>query len=181
MKSILRTLLLISIISICFHSFIIGSSAEAANPSTLMLGDTDGDGEITITDCTRIQRDIAQITKIPDYLKPTADVDADGQICILDATHIQKWLAQLKVNHPIGSSIGGLCFSAEGFDTQLTGTLKQVQDARGRQLKLDNAEQCLLDPIGGRSCIQAFRCFQHNTSCFSADYTHSLPYPSTSG
>lgn len=123
MKSIVRTLLLISIICICFHSFIIGSSAEAANPSTLMLGDTDGDGEITITDCTRIQRDIAQITKIPDYLKPTADVDADGQICILDATHIQKRLAQLKVNHPIGSSIGNPSKEQAIMDSATTPTV----------------------------------------------------------
>lgn len=105
MKSVIRLIVLIFVICICSCCFLVAASAEATVSSVLLLGDTDGDGEITITDCTRIQRDIAQIAHIPDYLRTSADVDNDGLICILDATHIQKWLAQLKVSHPIGSSI----------------------------------------------------------------------------
>lgn len=105
MKTVVRIIILACIISICFHCFIVGASAETTISSTLLLGDTDGDGEITITDCTRIQREIAQITQIQDYLKPAADIDGDGLVCILDATHIQKWLANMKVGYPIGISL----------------------------------------------------------------------------
>lgn len=102
MKSVVRIVLLICIISICFQSIVVGASAETTISPTLRLGDADGDGEITITDCTRIQRDIAQIAYIPDVLKPTADIDGDGLICILDATLIQKWLVNMEVGYQIG-------------------------------------------------------------------------------
>ena len=80
MKSVVRIVLLICIISICFQSIVVGASAETTISPTLLLGDADGDGEISITDCTRIQRDIAQIAYIPDSLKPTADIDGDKRL-----------------------------------------------------------------------------------------------------
>ena len=86
------------------------NNSNAGNPvvkvtGNLILGDTDGDGNISITDCTRIQRDIAQITRLPESMKSAADIDRDGLICILDATLIQQWLVNLKVNYPISSPL----------------------------------------------------------------------------
>lgn len=70
--------------------------------SSMMLGDADGDGEVCITDATRIQRDVAQITEIDNNLRRLADVDSDGIITIMDATSIQRWLVHFSVIYPIG-------------------------------------------------------------------------------
>ncbi len=61
----------------------------------LIIGDVDGDGEISILDATEIQMVLAQ-------LKPSfkdisiADFDSDGEVSILDATAIQLELAKLE-------------------------------------------------------------------------------------
>ena len=73
--------------------------------SSMMLGDADGDGEVCITDATKVQRDVAQITAIDDDLHRSADVDSDGVITILDATSIQRWLVHFAVAYPIGTPI----------------------------------------------------------------------------
>lgn len=104
MKAIVRIVLLIVIISICFQSMAAGASAGTIS-SHLILGDTDGDGEVTITDCTHIQRDIAQITQISERLRPAADIDGDGLVCILDATLIQQWLVNLRIDYPISCAL----------------------------------------------------------------------------
>lgn len=70
-----------------------------------ILGDTDGDGEVCITDATMIQRDVAKITEIDNDCRRSADVDSDGIITIMDATSIQRWLAHYSVAYPIGEPI----------------------------------------------------------------------------
>lgn len=70
-----------------------------------LLGDVDGDDNISIVDGTFIQRHIASIT-IPFVLdEAIADTDEDGIVSIMDATYIQRWLANLKANDNIGSPI----------------------------------------------------------------------------
>lgn len=68
------------------------------------LGDADGDGELTVLDATMIQRDIAQLDKLPvnDKYYPDhsdgrsyADADLSGEVDILDATRIQRKIAHL--------------------------------------------------------------------------------------
>ena len=73
--------------------------------SSAILGDADGDGDVCITDATRIQRDVAQITAIDNDLRRLADVDNDGIITIMDATSIQRWLVHFSVTYPIGESL----------------------------------------------------------------------------
>lgn len=73
--------------------------------SSMILGDADGDGEVCITDATRIQRDVAQITAIDNNLRRLADVDSDSIITIMDATAIQRWLVRFAVAYPIGESV----------------------------------------------------------------------------
>lgn len=63
--------------------------------NSMLLGDTDGDGEVCITDATKIQRDVAQIIKVKDNFRRSADVDSDGIITILDATIIQRWVGTI--------------------------------------------------------------------------------------
>ncbi len=71
-----------------------------------ILGDTDGDGKVTVLDATFIQKHLATIA-IPFEISTTVcDVDSDGKITVVDATYIQKWLATLPAPEGIGQPIG---------------------------------------------------------------------------
>ncbi len=59
------------------------------------LGDANGDGKISITDATTIQRHIAEIEIIPQERLDAADANRDGSIRILDATRIQRFVAMI--------------------------------------------------------------------------------------
>ena len=100
MKAV-RTLFVFIIVMTMISSAMITSYGTTA----LLLGDADGDGEVCITDATKIQRDVAKITVIENAFRRSADVDGDGIITIMDATSIQRWLAQLSVTYPIGEPI----------------------------------------------------------------------------
>ena len=73
-------------------------------PSTIMLGDVDGDGEVTIIDATCIQRKLASIPTAK-YFESAADTDGDGEVTIIDATAIQRHLVQLPAPDRIGKPI----------------------------------------------------------------------------
>ena len=71
----------------------------------VVLGDFDGDGEVTIIDATYIQRYLTD-KRIPDTFNVSAaDVDNDSIISIIDATWIQRWLAGRPIPYPIGKAI----------------------------------------------------------------------------
>lgn len=70
----------------------------------LVLGDSDGDGSVTILDATAIQRKLASLQTIS-FDEKTADADGDGELTILDATAIQRHLASLPTNENIGKPI----------------------------------------------------------------------------
>ncbi len=88
-----------------------GVSAEAMTAAfteeidEILLGDVDGDGEVTILDATAVQRHLASIPTFA-YNEAAADTDGDGGISIIDATYIQRWLASLFSNENIGKPIG---------------------------------------------------------------------------
>ena len=70
-----------------------------------ILGDVDGDGNVSIIDATYIQRFIADI-EIPFYLdNMVSDIDGDGQVTIIDATFIQRYLSGLIAGENIGKPI----------------------------------------------------------------------------
>ena len=74
-------------------------------PESTILGDVDGDGEVTIIDATYIQRHLASIP-IPFVLdEAIADTDEDGLVSIMDATYIQRWIASLPSNENIGKPV----------------------------------------------------------------------------
>ena len=73
-------------------------------PSSILLGDVDGDGEVTILDATTIQRHLAELSTL-NFVEEAADADGDGEVSILDATAIQRWLAELPTNENIGKPI----------------------------------------------------------------------------
>ena len=78
---------------------------SAVGSTTLILGDADLDGSVTVLDATRIQRYLAELTTLSGDAMLTADADLDGSVTILDATAIQRWLADLEVSSPIGEPI----------------------------------------------------------------------------
>ena len=60
-----------------------------------VIGDVNGDGNITILDATAIQKHLARLEVLTDEQLAVADTNGDGNVTILDATEIQKYLAKL--------------------------------------------------------------------------------------
>ncbi|MGN0502470.1 MAG: leucine-rich repeat protein, partial [Ruminococcus sp.] len=58
-------------------------------------GDVNGDGELTVTDVTDIQKDIADLLKFDENQKALADVNGDGDVDVNDVTILQKYIAGL--------------------------------------------------------------------------------------
>ena len=71
-----------------------GEFAISIKQNTL-IGDTNGDGNVTIADATELQKYLANIVDFDDKQLAVADTNGDGNVDIQDATQIQKYLAQL--------------------------------------------------------------------------------------
>ncbi len=59
------------------------------------VGDTNGDGKVTVADATRIQKHLANILKLEGAELEAADTNGDGKVTVADATQIQKYLANV--------------------------------------------------------------------------------------
>lgn len=59
-----------------------------------LIGDTNHDGSITISDVTEIQKHLAELIHFSDEQLVLADTNGDGVVNITDATHLQKYLAE---------------------------------------------------------------------------------------
>lgn len=70
------------------------SEIPIEEPISNQLGDVDGDGKITITDATCLQKHLAEFA-MENSLDENADVNMDGVISIADVTAIQRWLAEM--------------------------------------------------------------------------------------
>ena len=79
------------------------TTEQSETPSGAILGDADGDGDVTILDATCIQR--ALVGSISDVDSAAADVDGDGDVTILDATFIQRYLVGVAVPYAIGETV----------------------------------------------------------------------------
>ena len=77
----------------------VGMILPVSAESSYVRGDADGDGEVTITDATAIQRCLAAFS-VKSFNERAADVDGDG-LTILDATAIQRYLAGFENTHSI--------------------------------------------------------------------------------
>ncbi len=69
-----------------------------------ILGDADGDGDITIMDATTIQRYLAGVS-IPTFDQDAADTNGSGDVEITDTTMIQRHLVGISVPYKIGEPI----------------------------------------------------------------------------
>lgn len=72
------------------------------NASIYLYGDTDFDGQISISDATYIQLYLAQLNDFSDIKKKVADVNADGYVNISDVTEIQQFLTGLTTKFEAG-------------------------------------------------------------------------------
>ena len=73
-----------------------GNTQPTDPAEKILLGDVDGDGEVSILDATAIQRKLAGLPTA--FVEACADVDEDGEVSILDATEIQRYLVGLSTN-----------------------------------------------------------------------------------
>ena len=65
---------------------------------TAPKGDVDDDGDVTIMDCTRVQRWLADLIQMDEEHIKRGDYDYSGETTILDCTKLQRFFAELPVN-----------------------------------------------------------------------------------
>jgi len=68
----------------------------------VMLGDTNRDNNISISDVTAIQRHLAELEKLEGIYLYAADTNQDGNVDISDATSLQMHLAEYDLPYTIG-------------------------------------------------------------------------------
>ena len=78
---------------------------EVSDELPPLLGDVDGDGEVTVLDATYIQRWLADIPIPFELIKFIADTDGNDDVAIIDATWIQRYLAYLSCPEGIGQPV----------------------------------------------------------------------------
>lgn len=71
----------------------------------VILGDADGDGKVTITDATMIQKYLAEFNMPDNFVFDACDVDKSGSVTVTDVTQIQRYLAGLDAPERIGKPI----------------------------------------------------------------------------
>lgn len=80
---------------------------------TYMIGDADGDEDVTIVDATLIQRKLVNIP-VFSFNEKAADVDGDG-LNITDATRIQRFLVGFYDPYNIGKTVSYHMYELEGY------------------------------------------------------------------
>ena len=81
------------------------TDAEAAIANPVLLGDVDGDGEVSVLDATLMQRYSAMMITFTDNQLRAGDIDGDGEVDVTDITMLQRYLAQMPVRYPINQYI----------------------------------------------------------------------------
>lgn len=111
----------------------VSATAQAVE---FVLGDVNGDGIVSISDATAIQRHLAQLELIPEE-KLNASMVNDGKtLTISDATTIQKKLAELIDRFPVEEQtdemkmfINSTSVTVEWEDNESVATLKEAVKA----------------------------------------------------
>ena len=81
-------------------SILFALSAYSASAAGRLFGDVNGDGVVSISDATAIQRHLARSELIPDEYLPFAMVSDDDKLSISDATLIQMYVAKMIESFP---------------------------------------------------------------------------------
>lgn len=70
--------------------------AECSDPlESMIYGDVNNDGIITIVDATIVQKYIVNMAHLDNVNQKLADVDVDAVITIKDATAVQKYIVNV--------------------------------------------------------------------------------------
>ncbi|MDO4883090.1 MAG: dockerin type I repeat-containing protein, partial [Oscillospiraceae bacterium] len=72
----------------------------------VLLGDVDGDGEVSVFDAITMQKYLAD-KPVAVFVEEAADVNGDGVIDANDAILLQKFTSGRPVDFPIGEPING--------------------------------------------------------------------------
>jgi len=96
-KRLLSALIILAMILSC----VCGTAVLTAADTTDFPGDVDGDGELTITDATAIQRHLAKLITLNESQLRRAKVCGGKELSITDATAIQRKLAKLIDRFPV--------------------------------------------------------------------------------
>lgn len=67
-------------------------TTEPTEEDGILIGDTNGDGTVTVTDATLIQKHIVKSTTLTGDSLTAADVNQDGMVNIKDATYVQFYV-----------------------------------------------------------------------------------------
>ena len=102
----LGILLLICLLSMPVLSISAASGDMAPAADSYILGDADGDGEVTVLDVTLAQRVIARMVTDDDgSYTLRGDVDGDGSLSSIDVTLLMRYNAKLKTSYAIGDPV----------------------------------------------------------------------------
>lgn len=121
----------IMMILVLISCMMISSYAVSAFDNRRLLGDTDGDGDITVVDVTLILRHLAKAVKPDASAELASDVDRSGGVEVTDATFIQRFLAQMDIPYPVGEPIDPYADDAKDALTALQTRLADAKAAAG--------------------------------------------------
>jgi GH25 family lysozyme M1 (1,4-beta-N-acetylmuramidase) len=135
MKKILSLILAVCII-ICAVP-----CAYAADADEDILGDTDGDGLVMITDATVIQQHLAGLKDMDDEAALRADADLDGITGILDVTRIQKYLARFTDISYVGMALSAAkLLKSEDDHQDILDSIENYQTQKGVDISVYNGD-----------------------------------------
>ncbi len=124
---------MISLIMILNILFVL--SAYPVSATNRLMGDVNGDGIVSISDATDIQRHLAELEMIPDEYLPYAMVSDDDELTISDATLVQMYVAEMIDRFPaeekqkeseIVMTINGTPVTVEWEDNETVSTLREA-------------------------------------------------------
>ena len=81
------------------------TDAEDSLKPSILLGDANGDGIVSIKDVTTIQNHVALVKVLDETHQIASDVNRDGIVDVKDATILQMYIAGYKVDYPIGEYV----------------------------------------------------------------------------
>ncbi|MDO4543196.1 MAG: MBG domain-containing protein [Clostridia bacterium] len=97
---------------------------------TGIMGDTDGNNEVTANDAALILRDVVQIDEFDYTQEVLGDLDHDGSIAAADAAHVLRFIVQLndKVELVFEQESEDFSFIPEANEAEITGYNGEAKD-----------------------------------------------------
>ena len=121
------------ILALALSPAAVSATAQAVE---FVLGDVNGDGIVSISDVTAIQRHLAQLEQIPEEKLNAAMVNDGKTLTISDATTIQRKLAEMIDRFPVEEQtdemkmfINSTSVTVEWEDNESVATLKEAVKA----------------------------------------------------